>query len=135
MLVVVHTAAGQVLMLERQEPAGYWQSVTGSLQWGETPLQAAHRELQEETGLDVEVTDCHRSNRFPIHPAWRARYSPHDLENTEHVFRAEVPGAVSIVINPKEHRRYRWLEREAAAACAFSSFNRDEILALPVGAP
>ena len=90
-LVIVYTRAGEVLLLRRCQPADFWQSVTGSLEWEETaPLQAAYRELREETGLGegLQVLDCGTVNRFPILPHWQPRYGE-ARENTEYVFRNE----------------------------------------------
>ncbi len=115
-------------MLQRREPADFWQSVTGSLEWGESPFAAARRELREETGLEVDIIDCHKTNRFPIHPAWRARYAPETETNLEHVFRAEFTSRPEISVNPREHSSYRWLPRTAAAELASSWTNRDAIL-------
>ena len=117
-----------MLLLQRRNPADFWQSVTGSLERDEAPLAAAQRELQEETGLQLPVIDCHRINRFPIHPAWRHRYAPDVRENTEHVFRAELPASREIILNPQEHQAYRWLSAQEAALLATSSTNRDAIL-------
>jgi len=128
-LVVIYTAEGEVLMLERQQPAGYWQSVTGSLEWGEAAHAAAVREVQEETGLDVEQTllDCGYSNRFDIIPAWRARYAPDVRVNTEYVFAVQYATRPAVRINPAEHVRYQWLPRNQAVARASSRTNREAI--------
>ena len=120
-------------MLQRRSPADYWQSVTGSLKPGESAVDAARRELQEETGLQLPVIDCHRTNRFPIHPAWRARYAPDVSENTEHVFRAALPAPCEVILNPDEHLTYRWVPAQAAAQLASSSTNRDAIRAFVAG--
>jgi dATP pyrophosphohydrolase len=127
-LVVVHTRAGEVLMLQRRQPPDFWQSVTGSLKWGESPLVAAQRELREETGLEGEIIDCHKTNRFPMHPVWRARYAPGTDTNLEHVFRAEFASRPEVGLNPQEHQSCRWLSRAAAAELASSWTNRDAIL-------
>ena len=115
-------------MLQRCQPPDFWQSVTGSLMRGESPLAAAQRELREETGLEADIIDCHQTNRFPIHPAWRARYAPDTETNLEHVFRAEFTSRPAVRLNPQEHQSYRWLRRAAAAELASSRTNRDAIL-------
>jgi dATP pyrophosphohydrolase len=127
-LVIVHTTAGEVLMLRRVEPADFWQSVTGSLRWGETAAAAARRELHEETGIDREPLDCRLSNRFPILPAWRRRYAPDVTTNLEHVFRVECAVRPAVTLNPQEHNSYRWLSCEEAAALAASWTNREALL-------
>ncbi len=128
-LVVIYTTAGEVLLLERRQPAGYWQSVTGSLEWGETATAAALREVREETGLEVgaRLVDCGYCNRFDIIPAWRARYAPDVLTNTEYVFRAEYSLRPTILINPAEHSAYQWLSRQQALQRASSRTNREAI--------
>ena len=131
-LVVVYTARGEVLRLLRREPEGFWQSVTGSLREGETPLKAALREVREETGLDAGagLTDSAVVNRYPIHLAWRHRYAPEVLENTEYVFSLRLPTAMDIKLSPGEHLEWRWLPRDQAAALASSTTDRAAILAL-----
>jgi len=127
-LVIVYTTTGEVLMLRRVEPPDFWQSVTGSLRWGETPAAAARRELREETGIDREPLDCWTSNRFLILPAWRRRYAPDVTTNLEHVFRVEFPVRPAVILNPREHNSYRWLPCEGAAVLAASWTNREALL-------
>ena len=126
--MVVCTASGDVLMLQRREPPDFWQSVTGSLEPDETPQQAAHRELFEETGIDADVEDCGHSVEYTIMPAWRRRYAAGTTLNREHWFRLELDAAVDVRLNPSEHLLCRWLPRQQAAALASSSTNRDAIL-------
>jgi len=116
-------------MLQRRDPPDFWQSVTGSLEWDETPLAAARRELREETGLDIEVTDCQQSHYFPILPAWRKRYAPAVTRNLEHVFTARCHKRPAVTLNPEEHQAFCWQARAAAAGRASSYTNRDAILA------
>ncbi len=133
-LVVVYTLAGEVLMLRRTLPRGFWQSVTGSLEWGESPRHAAARELYEETGLRAgnALVDCAQSSRFPIVRAWRARYAPYVHFNLEHRFQLQLPSRRLIRLNPDEHREYRWLPQPRAARLATSWTNRGAILQLSV---
>lgn len=128
-LVVIYTVAGEVLLLERRQPAGYWQSVTGSLEVNEEAATAAVREVREETGLLVadRLIDCGYANRFEIVPAWRARYAPEVNENTEYVFRAVYTVRPDVHINRDEHNQYRWLPRNEALQRASSRTNRDAI--------
>jgi dATP pyrophosphohydrolase len=130
-LVLVYTEAGEVLLLRRRQPDNFWQSVTGSLEGDETPEQAAHRELVEETGLAVNagLIDCQITNRFPILPAWRHRYAPNVNHNTEYVFRLALAERLAIRIDRAEHLECRWLDRISAAALAGSYTNREAILA------
>jgi len=131
-LVIIYTGQSDVLRLCRREPANFWQSVTGSLKQDETPLQAAQREVREETGLcaDAELADSGIVNRYPIHPAWRAKFAPDVQENTEYVFSLRLPEAVPIRLDPAEHVEYRWLPREEAARLSSSHTDREAILKL-----
>lgn len=135
-LVVVYTHGGDVLLLRRKSPADFWQSVTGSLEWDETPLQAAQRELVEETGISDTsgLVDCQVQNQFPILPAWRSRFAPDVQNNTEHVFKLELPGTCEIILNPQEHTEYLWLFTEKAILKVSSVTNRDAIRNI-IGAP
>ncbi len=129
-LVVIYTLGGEVLMLNRTRPKGFWQSVTGSLEWGETAKQAAERELFEETGLAASgcLIDCQQKVRFPIINPWRTRYARGVFYNCEHCFVLPLPTRRTIRLNPKEHSQHRWLPKEVAAQRASSWTNRDAIL-------
>lgn len=130
-LVVVHTPKLDCLLLERVEPRGFWQSVTGSLSDAETPAECAVRELQEETGLAPErLRDAHVQRSFPILPAWRSRYAPGVSSNTEHLWFLELPEVCAVRIEPTEHVAYLWLPVDAAIEKVASWTNREALLEL-----
>jgi dATP pyrophosphohydrolase len=132
-LVVIHTLALDILLLERAQHPGFWQSVTGSQEDGESLPETARREVQEETGITASLTDFldwEKTNQFEIFPEWRYRYGPGVTQNTEHVFSLQIPATRVITITPDEHRAYRWLPWQEAAAACFSWSNRDAILLL-----
>src|SRR5690606_23689287 len=125
-LVVIHTPALECLLLERVVPPGFWQSVTGTLRWGETPAECAAREVREETGLDpAGLRDAGVTRRFPILPEWRNRYAPDVVENVEHTWYLELPAPLPVTLNPEEHSAYRWMPLEEAAATVASWTNRE----------
>lgn len=129
-LVVVHTAQREVLLLERASRAGYWQSVTGSLDRPDEPLlAAAAREVEEETGIEAGdgLNAWSVANTFEIYLHWRHRFAPGVTHNTEHVFSLALPDRVPVRLAPAEHIAFAWLPwREAAQKC-FSWSNRDAI--------
>lgn len=133
-LVVVYTPELEVLLLERADKPGFWQSVTGSQEPGETLEQTAIRELEEETGLDAtqyRLVNWHMNNRFEIFRHWRGRYAPGITHNTEHVFGLCVPGRVPVRLSPQEHLAYEWVPRETAIDRVFSWTNAAVLRALP----
>lgn len=134
-LVVIHTADLEVLLLERADHRGFWQSVTGSRASADEPLAlTCTREVAEETGLEkspAEFDDWNQVNRYAIYPHWRHRYAPGVTENTEHVFGLKVGMKFEPRLADGEHTAFRWLPwREAADAC-FSWTNVQAIRALP----
>ena len=125
-LVIVHTADLECLLIERVSPEGFWQSVTGTLGWDETPAAAAAREVREETGLDPKgLRDAGIARAFPILPAWRSRYAPAVTENLEHLFYPELTERRSVTLDPAEHRASVWLPVGEAIAKVASWTNRE----------
>jgi dATP pyrophosphohydrolase len=133
-LVVIHTVNLEVLLLERADHPGYWQSVTGSRDGEEMLVETAMREVFEETGLDARhypLNDWHAQNVYEIYPHWRHRYPPGITHNTEHVFSLQLPHPLDIQLAPREHLNYQWLGWQDAAEKVFSPSNRAAILELP----
>jgi dATP pyrophosphohydrolase len=132
-LVVIYTANRDVLLLERADHPGYWQSVTGSRESGETLRETAIREVREETGLDARqhiLADWQSQNVYEIYPQWRYRYSPEITHNTEHVFGLQLPQPVAVQLDAREHLNFLWLAWQDAAEKVFSPSNRAAILQL-----
>lgn len=134
-LVVIHTPQREVLLIERADAPGFWQSVTGSKDTlDEVWLQTARREVAEETGLaapPAQWRDWGIANIYDIYPVWRHRYAPGVTRNTEHVFGLCLPQTCDVTLSPREHTAWQWLPyREAADAC-FSPSNAEAILLLP----
>jgi dATP pyrophosphohydrolase len=139
-LVVIHTSDLDVLLIERADHAGYWQSVTGSKDHvDESFAETAMREVAEETGIEVgsagvprgALRDWGLRNVYDIYPQWQHRYAPGVTRNTEHVFGLAVPRGVPITLAPREHLRFEWLPWRDAADRCFSPSNAEAILQLP----
>lgn len=129
-LVVIHTADGRALLLERADRPGYWQSVTGSREGDEALCDTARREVFEETGLVAgppALSDWGIDNLYEIYPHWRHRYAPGVTHNREHVFGLVVPDAVPVRLAPREHLQWRWLPWREAADLVFSPSNAEAL--------
>lgn len=139
-LVMIHTPALEVLLIERADHPGFWQSVTGSKDSLDEPLaDTAIREVAEETGIAIggpqvprsALLDWQHAIEYEIYPVWQHRYAPGVTRNTEHWFSVVVPAGIEVTLAPREHTAYLWLPYEQAAARCFSASNRDAILQLP----
>ena len=148
-LAVIYTKELDVLLIERADRPGFWQSVTGSREsLAEALEQTAIREVFEETGITVvdTVTDTNPAKRqvarrylsdwkiehdFEIFSVWRHRFAPGVTTNTEHVFGLQVPTRFDIVLDPREHLNWQWLPWKEAAEKCFSWTNREAIEQLP----
>ena len=135
-LVVIHTPALDVLLIERADRPGLWQSVTGSLDAEDEPLDVtARREVAEETGItDGHLQDWQQTNVYEIYATWRHRYAPGVTHNTEHVFGLLLTQQVTVALNPREHLAHQWLPWSDAAARCFSPSNAAAIRQLPLRA-
>ena len=139
-LVVIYDPQQRVLLIERADHAGFWQSVTGSKdEIDEPPADTAVREVAEETGIVIgsaqvpltNLRDWQLRNVYEIYPVWRHRYGPGVTHNTEQVFGLRVPADTPITLAPREHTRHQWLPWQEAADQCFSPSNAEAILQLP----
>jgi dATP pyrophosphohydrolase len=129
-LTVVYNRAGQVLVMQRNDDPEFWQSVTGTLEQGEKPIETARREVLEETSIDItqsayQLIDCQKINTYEIRNRWKHRYPPDTPYNTEHVFAVEVANSQAIVLT--EHSAYLWLDKALAMHKVWSDTNREAI--------
>ncbi len=130
-LIVIHTEGGEFLLLERRRPPGFWQSVTGSLEWGEPADAAARREVIEETGIEQGVlVNLQWTQVYEILAAFGKVYAPGITLNLEHAFSLRLPHRVPVRLSESEHVQYRWAPAADAMETASSSTNRAVIAEL-----
>ena len=130
-LIVIHTEGGEFLLLERRRPPGFWQSVTGSLEWGEPADAAARREVIEETGITQGVlVNLQWTQVYEILPAFGKVYAPGITLNLEHAFSLRLQDRVPVVLSDAEHVQFRWASAADAMETASSSTNRAVIAEL-----
>src|SRR3984885_13433082 len=130
-LIVIYTAGGEYLLLERRRPPGFWQSVTGSLEWGEHADAAARREVIEETGITQGVlVNLQWTQVYEILAAFGKVYAPGVTLNLEHAFSLRLPQRVPVVLSDSEHAQYRWVPGLEALDIVSSSTNRAVIAEL-----
>jgi dATP pyrophosphohydrolase len=133
-LVIIYTAAGDVLLLRRSRPFDFWQSVTGSLAADESHAHAAARELREETGLSDAGLLAYSgvSRQFVIDPRWRHRYTPGIVENVEFEWRCRLDAPAAIQLSAQEHSEYCWCPIDDAIERVWSWTNRAALQQLRV---
>lgn len=126
-LVLVYTKQLEVLLIERADKPGFWQSVTGSVEAQDAHLLAtAQRELMEETGIDARqypLEDWHIQHTYEIFPHWRHRYAPGVSHNVEHIFGLELAAPIPVQLAPREHTAHVWVDWREAAQRVFSWTN------------
>jgi dihydroneopterin triphosphate diphosphatase len=124
-LIVIYTAGGEFLLLERCRPAGFWQSVTGSLEWGEMANEAARREVIEETGItEGLLRNLQWTQVYEILPAFGKKYAPGITRNLEHAFALKLLRRTPVLLSEKEHVQFRWASAVEALETVSSGTNR-----------
>jgi len=129
-IILIYTEDFKVLLMERADKKGFWQSVTGSVEENETPKDAAIREVFEETGINASqyhLEDWKLSHIYEIYKLWRYRYAPDVTHNTEHIFALKVPANISIQLSADEHVQYLWVDWRDAMDKVFSWTNVEAI--------
>ena len=130
-LIIVYTKNKNILLLNKKGKDSMWQSITGSLQINEKPLDAAKRELFEETGIvSNNIIDCKKEHIFEIYEIWRHKYEDGVTHNTEHIFKLELDDIIDIKLDSDEHDSFEWVTRVKAAEKVFSHTNRQAIFDL-----
>ncbi|WP_192885119.1 dihydroneopterin triphosphate diphosphatase [Haemophilus influenzae] len=130
-LVVIYTKdTNRVLMLQRQDDPDFWQSVTGTIESGETPKKTAIRELWEEVRLEISenstaLFDCNESIEFEIFPHFRYKYAPNVTYCREHWFLLAMEQEFEPILS--EHLAYQWVSPEQAIQMTKSSNNAEAI--------
>ncbi|PKF66504.1 dihydroneopterin triphosphate diphosphatase [Haemophilus influenzae] len=130
-LVVIYTKdTNRVLMLQRQDDPDFWQSVTGTIESGETPKKTAIRELWEEVRLEISenstaLFDCNESIEFEIFPHFRYKYAPNVTHCREHWFLLAMEQEFEPILS--EHLAYQWVSPEQAIQMTKSSNNAEAI--------
>ncbi len=123
-MVVVYTDDA-VLIIKRADHKNFWQSVTGSLEWGEQAMDTAKRELAEETGISgYPIIDTGIRRSYDILKEWRHKFAPGTLRNQENLFLCKIPEQVEVTLDPNEHTEYEWLSHEDAMKKVFSWTNK-----------
>ena len=128
---VIYTDGGEFLLLERRRPLRFWQSVTGSMEWGETADAAARREVIEETGITQGVlVNLQWTQVYEILPAFGKVHAPGVTLNLEHAFSLRLQKRVPVTLSESEHVQYRWASDTEALDTVSSSTNRAVIAEL-----
>lgn len=130
-LVVIYCQSTlRCLMMQRKDDPNFWQSVTGSLENSELPVETAIREVFEETGIDIvgsnlSLVDAKHVVEFEIFPQFRHRYAPQVEINKEHWFYLPLTTEVEPMLS--EHLAYQWMSIQDAANLTLSPNNREAI--------
>jgi dATP pyrophosphohydrolase len=124
-LIVIYTVGGEFLLLERRRPPGFWQSVTGSLEWGEMAGDAARREVIEETGIaEGLLRNLQWTQTYEILPSFGKKYAPGITRNLEHAFALKLLRRAPVTLSASEHVQFKWASAREAIETVSSDSNR-----------
>jgi len=113
--VIIHNGDHRVLLLHRKPHRGnFWQPITGTIEPGESPIDAARREIVEETGTPGEPKDIGLVQSFMIESQYLASRYPSPIIVSETGFAAHADPQVPIRMDPTEHDEYGWFTFEEA---------------------
>ncbi|MFZ7224162.1 dihydroneopterin triphosphate diphosphatase [Avibacterium avium] len=126
-LVIIYAKnTNRVLILQRKDDPDFWQSVTGSMENGETARETAIRELWEEVRLKISpnstaLFDCNESVEFEIFPHFRYKYAPNITHAREHWFLCAVEQEFEPQLS--EHLAFKWVSPQQAVQMTKSPNN------------
>lgn len=110
-IAAVRRADGRLLAFERSDLSGEWQLPQGGIEPGETPTQAAWRELQEETGLDSEQVAL-----VDEYEGWTAYLWPVEMQRGERLGQVHRWFFFEPILDPiepkpdgSEFRNWKWM--------------------------
>ncbi len=111
LLVVTRPGPEFLVLLRSPEKHGYWNPVAGGIEEGESPRQAAVRELDEETGFDGAAA----LEPLPLELGYQRPEESGGFWVPLHAFWVEAPAGWEPALND-EHVEYRWCSAADATA-------------------
>jgi putative (di)nucleoside polyphosphate hydrolase len=118
--LLVINERGEALAIERSQPRGQWQLPQGGIELGESALDAAYRELEEETGL--RAADVERVDELPV---WLGYELPAEYRSSKtgrgqaqrwFLFRLAVPETAIALPPDGEAADWAWMSLPALIA-------------------
>jgi lipoyl(octanoyl) transferase len=104
--VMVHNGERVLLLHRRPERGNFWQPITGSIETGESPIDAARREIVEETGTAGEPEAMNLVQSFMIESQYLSTKFASPIIATETGFASHADPHLPIRMDPEEHDAY-----------------------------
>lgn len=127
--VVIHDGQGQVLLFHRRA-GDFWQPITGRIEPGESPEQAARREVQEETGHTLSPDNAGLRQSFTIDPSFIGRDDLSFLFVDELTFSAIMVRDATVALDAEEHDAYAWFTFDEAFTMVRWTNDRESLVHL-----